>query len=227
MALHDSFLAQALKSAGPMSEKFTVLARLCKKMDAHAQFLSNARIMKPSAPVRPTNIVKTGNVWIAVNVFLTDNKHLYLVGMSEEIRFGSPVRCMESKFSWSSASIAAHDVFYQQKTQDSGETWTNKSMELKFRDFLINKNVELNLKGPIPPALPTIYYFQYTGKDCFIMGKDNPGSEERTPCMAWSPKNDLEAFSWECKFILKEYCQSPYKIPSKSVERCPWKQAHQ
>ncbi|XP_072145726.1 uncharacterized protein [Dermacentor andersoni] len=154
-----------------------------------------------------------------VGKFLYDNRHLYLVAMSE-VKLGPPIRCMESDFHWSAGGHVVHSVYYEQKVENTDDAWEKKLLELAYTAESGNKYVELIVKGITPPQ-PLRYQFLYAGQHCCIIGHQIPSSGGKTTCMVWSLEKEFGTLSSECKPTLDKYCEGPYNIPSRSVYTCP------
>ncbi|XP_075559690.1 uncharacterized protein LOC142591214 [Dermacentor variabilis] len=154
-----------------------------------------------------------------VGKFLYENRHLYLAAMSE-VRLGPPIRCMESDFHWSAGGHVIHRVYYEQKVENTEDTWENKLLELAYTVEDGNKYVELTVQGITPPQ-PVRYQLLYSGRDCCIIGHQIPSPGGKTTCMMWSPEKEHGTLSSECKPTLEKYCKTPYNIPSRSVHACP------
>ncbi|XP_049273565.1 uncharacterized protein LOC119398799 [Rhipicephalus sanguineus] len=128
---------------------------------------------------------------------------------------------MQSNFSWSSANVAAHNLFYQQTVQNTNAAWVNKSLELKVRSFGGPMTFAFLSTGRVLSKPLQEFQFQSAGYGCLILGKYRPDLNGKTPCMVWAPQNDYAKLRWECAFIIEEYCEEPYRIPSGSVAACP------
>ncbi|XP_054923996.1 uncharacterized protein [Dermacentor andersoni] len=112
-----------------------------------------------------------------VGKFLYDNRHLYLVAMSE-VKLGPPIRCMESDFHWSAGGHVVHSVYYEQKVENTDDAWEKKLLELAYTAESGNKYVELIVKGAMPLELKTMLWNMTDGapKQNFEAFKPTPAS---------------------------------------------------
>ncbi|XP_049524458.1 uncharacterized protein LOC125946027 [Dermacentor silvarum] len=139
--------------------------------------------------------------------FLKRNKRLRLVGMSDKLYFGSPIKCMNTLYDWSSQDVVAHTVHYQQQIHNAGKKWVRRRFELKLRNYGSKQSVHLVFKRHQPSTLQTDFPRTYCTADCLIMGYIHPFQEEhKMPCMVWSWERNITKLSLQCTFIIKLYC---------------------